>query len=370
MIAGEERFAAVEDAGRLRDALGVALAAGLPQGVPGAGRGTRCASWSPATRARHGPFLTADVARRFGTGDSPVAAALVELRSEGRVLEGRVPARRLGARVVRERGARDPAPALARPPAQGGRAGRSLGARPPPPRLARDHRGDGARAGPTRCSTSSSRSRARSVPASALERDVLPARLPRYRPGDLDTLCAAGEVVWAGMGPLGERDGRVAPLPGRRPAAALPPAGREAEGRSARAPARAPGPPRRVLLRRAPRGVGRRPPADGARRAVGPRVGGRGHERHAGRAARVPRDARGAGRSAVAASVPSARAATRRRRERAAGASFPLPRQAAHRHGPRARPRRAAPRAPRRADPRRGDGGGACRAASGRSIPS
>ncbi len=47
-------------------------------------------------------------------------------------------------------------------------------------------------------------------PASILERDVLPVRLPGYRPEDLDTLTAAGEVVWVGMGPLGERDGRLA----------------------------------------------------------------------------------------------------------------------------------------------------------------
>ena len=48
------------------------------------------------------------------------------------------------------------------------------------------------------------------LPASILERDVLPARLPGYRPEDLDTLQAAGEVVWVGQGALGERDGRLA----------------------------------------------------------------------------------------------------------------------------------------------------------------
>src|SRR5262249_17406366 len=50
------------------------------------------------------------------------------------------------------------------------------------------------------------------IPASALETDVLPARLPGYRPEDLDALCAAGEVIWVGLGPLGERDGRLAPF--------------------------------------------------------------------------------------------------------------------------------------------------------------
>jgi ATP-dependent helicase Lhr and Lhr-like helicase len=43
-----------------------------------------------------------------------------------------------------------------------------------------------------------------------LEGDVLPARVEGYRPGDLDLLMAAGEVVWVGVEPLGERDGRLA----------------------------------------------------------------------------------------------------------------------------------------------------------------
>jgi ATP-dependent helicase Lhr and Lhr-like helicase len=46
--------------------------------------------------------------------------------------------------------------------------------------------------------------------ASVLERDVLPARVEGYRPADLDLLVAAGEVVWVGVEPLGDRDGRVA----------------------------------------------------------------------------------------------------------------------------------------------------------------
>ncbi len=46
--------------------------------------------------------------------------------------------------------------------------------------------------------------------ASALERDVLPARIEDYDAADLDRLIAAGEVTWAGLEPLGERDGRLA----------------------------------------------------------------------------------------------------------------------------------------------------------------
>ena len=43
-----------------------------------------------------------------------------------------------------------------------------------------------------------------------LEREVLPARVADYQPAMLDTLMAAGEVVWVGVEPLGERDGRIA----------------------------------------------------------------------------------------------------------------------------------------------------------------
>ena len=47
-------------------------------------------------------------------------------------------------------------------------------------------------------------------PFSILERDLLPARVAGYQPAMLDTLMAAGEVVWAGIESLGERDGRIA----------------------------------------------------------------------------------------------------------------------------------------------------------------
>ena len=40
--------------------------------------------------------------------------------------------------------------------------------------------------------------------------DVLPARVQRYRPADLDALCAGGEVVWIGAGGVGADDGRIA----------------------------------------------------------------------------------------------------------------------------------------------------------------
>src|SRR5207237_207861 len=46
--------------------------------------------------------------------------------------------------------------------------------------------------------------------ASALEREVLSARIQPLRPGDLDILFSAGELIWRGVEPVGSRDGRIA----------------------------------------------------------------------------------------------------------------------------------------------------------------
>jgi ATP-dependent Lhr-like helicase len=48
------------------------------------------------------------------------------------------------------------------------------------------------------------------MPASVVEREILPARVEDFQPAMLDTLMAAGEVAWVGVEPLGERDGRIA----------------------------------------------------------------------------------------------------------------------------------------------------------------
>ncbi len=48
------------------------------------------------------------------------------------------------------------------------------------------------------------------LPASALERDVLPVRVAGYTPAWLDELAASGEIVWVGRGPLGTDDGKLA----------------------------------------------------------------------------------------------------------------------------------------------------------------
>ncbi|MEH0109393.1 DEAD/DEAH box helicase [Tersicoccus sp. MR15.9] len=86
-IAGVARYAAVEDAARLRDAAGVPLPMGVPtafiEPVPDplgdlVGRYART----------HGPFLAAEAAHRLGLGVAVVVTALQRLSTEGRVAEG------------------------------------------------------------------------------------------------------------------------------------------------------------------------------------------------------------------------------------------------------------------------------------------
>src|SRR5205085_481762 len=43
------------------------------------------------------------------------------------------------------------------------------------------------------------------LPAAIFESEILAGRIDDYRPSDLDTLSAAGEIVWAGVG-----EGRIA----------------------------------------------------------------------------------------------------------------------------------------------------------------
>ncbi len=210
-------------------------ARGLPRAGPAraAGRG---ASLRADARARS---RRARLARRFGMGESAVLDALAGLVREGRVLEGEFRPGGTG----REWCAPDVLATLRR---------RSFAAlrkqvEPAEPaalaRLLLDWQGvaltgetvsAAVRRGPDALLDVVEQLQGAAFPASILERDVLPARIPGYRPEDLDTLCAAGEVVWVGLGPLGERDGRLALYLTRRPAAAAARARRAAAGRAPR----------------------------------------------------------------------------------------------------------------------------------------
>ena len=86
-IAGDERFAAVEDAARLRDALGISL----PIGLPGAFTGETDRPLDGLVRryARtHGPFVVAEVAARLGASAERVLEALSSLEAADAVVRG------------------------------------------------------------------------------------------------------------------------------------------------------------------------------------------------------------------------------------------------------------------------------------------
>ncbi|MDQ1605059.1 MAG: ATP-dependent helicase Lhr and Lhr-like helicase [Actinomycetota bacterium] len=202
-VAGEERWSAIEDAGRLRDALGTPLPVGVPEAFLEPVRDPVADLVSRFART-HAPFHTAEVGARFGLGSAVVAETLRRLAGAGRVVEGEFLPGGAGtewcdAEVLRTLRRRSLAAlrhevepvghdALAAfLPAWQQVGGRLRGA-----------------AGVLRVVESL---QGAAVPASALESLVLPARVSGYSPAMLDELCAAGEVVWAGHGTLPGSDG-------------------------------------------------------------------------------------------------------------------------------------------------------------------
>jgi ATP-dependent Lhr-like helicase len=208
-VGGEPRLIASEDAGRYRDALGIVPPAGLPDAFLAPAPDALSQLVARYARA-HGPFAAEDVARRLGMGHAPIAAALARLAEQGRVLEGEFRPGGHGREWVDP----DVLATLRR---------RSLArlrkqVEPAPPtalvRLALDWQNVAtgrlpARQGPDALLDVVEQLQGASFPASVLERDILPARLPEYRPQDLDLLTSAGEVIWVGVSPLGDRDGRM-----------------------------------------------------------------------------------------------------------------------------------------------------------------
>jgi ATP-dependent Lhr-like helicase len=218
-IAAVERFIAVEDAARYRDALGTPLPPGLPESL-----------LAPATDAlgnlvlryarTHAPFAAAEVASRYALSIPSVDAALVRLTGEGRLLEGEF---RPGGtsrewtdpgvlRMIRHR-------SLAKlrhevEPVEQAVLGRFA---------ITWHGIVKKRHGLDALLDVVEQLQGSPLPASILETEILPARIDGYDGADLDALAAAGEVVWIGVAPLGDRDGRVALYLADRMAQLVPP---------------------------------------------------------------------------------------------------------------------------------------------------
>jgi ATP-dependent Lhr-like helicase len=207
-VAGERRLIAAEDAARYRDGLGIPLAPGLAAALlePVAQPVMELVRRYART---HGPFTLGAVAERFGLDAASVEAALRQLAHEGRVLEGgfipggihrewcdaemlRLIRRKSLARLRREV-----------EPVEQHTLARFLthwqGVLTPRRGASLDALLDAIES-----------LQGAPLTASLVESAILPTRIAEYAPGGLDTLIAAGEVAWAGVEPIGERDGRIA----------------------------------------------------------------------------------------------------------------------------------------------------------------
>jgi len=208
--AGSTRWAVIEDAARLRDALGVPLPIGVPTAFiePVAdplgdlvGRYARS----------HGPFAAQDAATRLGLGVAVVQDTLRRLVADRRLVEGEFRPDRQGAEwcdaeVLRRIRTRSLA-ALRHEvePVSPDTLGRFLPAwqHVQTPGVRGGLRGiDGVLQVVDQLAGVA-------LPASAWESLVLPARVSDYAPSMLDELTATGEVLWSGGGTLPGNDGWV-----------------------------------------------------------------------------------------------------------------------------------------------------------------
>ncbi|MFI6312651.1 ATP-dependent helicase [Nocardia fusca] len=219
--AGQTWWAAIEDASRLRDALGVPLPIGTPaafiEPVPDP-LGDLVARYART----HGPFTTESVAHRFGLGPAVAAAALHRLGLEKRVVEGEFTPETGGsewcdAQVLRRLRRRSLAAARHEvEPVSTATFGRFL------PDW--QHIGTDELRGIDGVATVVEQLAGVPVPASAWESLVFPARVRDYTPAFLDELMATGEVRWSGHGAINAKDGWIALHPADQAPLTLSPA--------------------------------------------------------------------------------------------------------------------------------------------------
>ncbi|QQQ77889.1 ATP-dependent helicase [Saccharothrix sp. 6-C] len=220
-IAGEDRVIGIEDAGRVRDALGVALPVGVPEVFTEPVADPLGDLLSRYART-HGPFPAVEAAERFGLGVAVVTGVLERMAATGRLVRGELRPLSAGhprpgagthteycdAEVLR----RLRRASLARlraevEPVEPAALGRFL--------PGWHGVGRRLRSAPTVDDVYSvvEQLAGAPLPASAVESLVLPARLPGYRPALLDELTASGEVTWTGCGSLAGGDGWIALAP-------------------------------------------------------------------------------------------------------------------------------------------------------------
>jgi ATP-dependent helicase Lhr and Lhr-like helicase len=188
----KELLAAVEDAGLVRDALGSVPPGGVPDVFLEPVEGALRAVLRRLARTR-GPFTTGEAADRFGLEHQRVDAELASLELADELVRGEL---RPGGTErewcdpdVLRRIRRATLAVLRREvePADQAAFGRFLPA----------WHGIGRRQSLREALVPL---QGVALPATLWESDVLPRRVPFFRPADLDVLCASGEIVWVGAG--------------------------------------------------------------------------------------------------------------------------------------------------------------------------
>ncbi|QHK21541.1 DEAD/DEAH box helicase [Pseudarthrobacter psychrotolerans] len=250
-IGGAERYAAVEDAARLRDAIGVPLPMGVPLAFiePVADPLGDLVSRYART---HGPFTSAEAAARLGLGVAVVGTALKRLAADGRVVEGEFRPHAASPEQAASGGPSDEAAVEAVQPTQPLPAESTQTHLPAPTtsewcdaevlrklrrrslaalraevepvdaaaygrflpawqnvRTPGAGRGQPSLRGLDGIVTAIDQLSGVPVPASAWEPLVLASRVSNYQPAMLDELMAAGELLWSGAGALPGNDGWV-----------------------------------------------------------------------------------------------------------------------------------------------------------------
>ncbi|MEE1798312.1 ATP-dependent helicase [Streptomyces sp. JV176] len=205
-IAGADHWAAIEDAGRLRDALGTALPVGVPEAFTEPVKDPLGDLLARHART-HGPFTSSAAAERFGLGTAVTDGALQRLAASARVVQGEFHPSGIGqewcdATVLRRLRRRSLA------------ALRQELEPVAPAALATflpqwQHLGGDSLRGIDGLARAVEQVQGAPVPASALEKLILPSRVAGYTPALLDELTTTGEVLWAGAGALPGKDGWV-----------------------------------------------------------------------------------------------------------------------------------------------------------------
>ncbi|WP_420799066.1 DNA glycosylase AlkZ-like family protein, partial [Nesterenkonia muleiensis] len=211
-VQGQQRFAAVEDAARLRDGLGVNIPPGVPQTFLEPVEDPVGDLVSRYART-HGPFTPAQTSTALGLPVAVVAEVLTRLTRDARLVEGRfTPEAEADVEYVDAQ--------MLRRIRRRSLAALRAAVEPVPPRAYAELLGE------WQLTTSTTQVSEQAglaevlrqltglpAPASAWESFILPARVSDYQPAMLDTLLTSGEFLTAGHGALTGHDGWLAFYP-------------------------------------------------------------------------------------------------------------------------------------------------------------